>query len=165
MGYYVDIVESHFFISKNNFQDAYSALCMLNDHDEIKKGGGGFALEDGTVIFSSDPRPEGYTFHPAKWFSWMPANYPEIYKSLDEILTAVGYEFDKDNEGNIVSLSYSNKHGCEMDFLCTLAPFVRDNSYVIFLGEDRDDIRKFEFANGEVNFYKGENQIIWHLVH
>ena len=137
MGYYVDIDEADFFIAKYNFDAAYKKCVELNDRDDLKSGGGGaFTLPNGEQMKYGDPRPEGMNYHPMKWFSWMEPNYPETLKTFPEILTALGFDVSYDEVGNIDGLSYNNKIGNEDLFLQAIAPFVRNGSYINWMGED-----------------------------
>lgn len=150
MGYFVDIGESEFFIAKENFDAAYKNCVALNDRDDLKTGGGGtFTLPNGEQMKYGDPRPEGMNYHPMKWFSWMDANYPETCKTLDEVLTALGFEIYYDEAGNINRLSYSSKIGNEEYFLEAIAPFVKDGSYIDWIGEDHA-MWRHEFNNGRM---------------
>ncbi len=134
MGYYVTIEETDFTISKDKFEDCYKAMCKLNERDDLKNGGGW----NRNGISSDSPRPEGLDYHPAKWFSWMDANYPEKCKTFIEILDELGfhdYEYSHVN-GDLIGLSYDNKTGNEYDFFNVIAPFVKKGSRINWIGED-----------------------------
>lgn len=122
MGYYCRTIKQDFFLPKENYDDAYKALCELNNHNELKSGG----------RYPSEKK-EGK--HDGIWFSWMDWNYDETCSNLLEVLEQVGFEVDEDETG-IVGLYYDQKTGNEEEFLNALAPFVKDNSKIIFLGED-----------------------------
>ncbi len=159
MGYYVNTAEVDFFIAKYNFEDAYKACVALNDRDDLKSGGGGrFVLPNGEEMKWGDPRPEGMSYHPMKWFSWMDANYPETCKTLDEILTSLGFEISYDEIGNIDGLSYSSKIGAEEHFLEAISPFVRNTSYINWVGED-NAMWRHEFIEGKM--IVKQPKIIW----
>ena len=148
MGYYVKTDGADFFIAKYNFEEAYKACVALNDRDDLKTGGGGrFTLPNGEEMKWGDPRPEGRNYHPMKWFAWMDANYPETCKTLDDILKALGFEINYDEVGNIDGLSYSDKIGSEEYFLNSISPFVRDGSYINWVGED-NQLWRHEFVKG-----------------
>lgn len=137
MGYYVRIDEHDFTIMKKDFEKAYEACIALNDRDDLKSGGGGtFTLPNGKKMKYGDPRPKGMSYHPMKWFSWMEANYPETCKTLDDVLTALGFEISYDSKGNIDGLEYDSKIGDEEHFLAAIAPFVKKGSYLNWVGED-----------------------------
>lgn len=139
MGYFVTITNSKFRVNKEHLDDAYKALCALNDRDDIKSGGtfGG----DGPTY--RDPRPEGMDHHPGKWFSWMPADYPKKYKSAAEILEGLGFALTADAEGNIIGIEYDSKIGNEDHFFEELAPFVEAGSFIEWRGEDGAEWRWF----------------------
>jgi len=144
MGYYVQITEQDFLLEKENFDKAYELMCALNSRDVLKSGGSW-----GKELSYDDPRPEGMNYHPAKWFSWMTPNYPETLKTLEEVLTALGFEFDKDSEGNIAILIYNSKIGDEYHFFSAIAPLVKQGSYISWRGEDGEEWRWF-FNNSEM---------------
>lgn len=143
MGYFVNITNQNFFVPKENFDAAYKAMCALNDRDDLKSGGSW----GGNGITSDSPRPEGMTYHPAKWFSWMPANYPEVCKDFLSILKELGFECDLDDSGNLGLVHYDNKTGAEGHFFEAIAPFVQDGSFIEWRGEDGGEYR-WLFANG-----------------
>ena len=133
MGYYVDATEVNIFIPKDKFQDCYEAMCKLNDRDDLKIGGG---WNSEGVSYDS-PRPEGMNYHPAKWFSWMDANYPETCKNMEDILHELGFENIKYNDnGDLVGLGYSSKIGSEEYFFQSIAKFIKSGSYINWSGED-----------------------------
>jgi hypothetical protein len=132
MGYFVRTLQSDFRIKEENFEKAYDALVALNDNDEIKSGGS----YGGDGISADSPRPAGKTHHPARWFSWMDANYPEKYEDLPSILEALGFELLIEKGVGIRAIFYDSKIGDEVHFLRALAPFVEDNSYLLWSGED-----------------------------
>lgn len=150
MGYYVHTTDSSVFIPKAMHNAAYEALCKLNKHDNLKNGGS----YGGPGLSASDPRPAGMTYHPAKWFSWMDANYPEKCKTLEEVLDMVGFSIDKDDDGNIVGLHYDSKTGCQETFLSALAPYVRGGSYINWQGEE-GELWRNEFSGGRMTERSG----------
>jgi len=143
MGYFVNITNQNFFVPKENFDAAYKAMCALNDRDDLKSGGSW----GGNGITSDSPRPEGMTYHPAKWFSWMPANYPAVCKDFLSILKELGFEYDLDDSGNLGLVHYDNKTGAEGHFFEAIAPFVQDGSFIEWRGEDGGEYR-WLFTNG-----------------
>lgn len=133
MGYYVDIDECNIFIDKNHFNDCYKAMCALNDHDDLKNGG-----SYGGEIDGKSQRPEGLNYRPAKWFSWMDANYPETCPTFTNILHSLGFDPSFDEEGNLIYLRYSSKIGQEELFFNTIAEYIRPGSFITWRGEDGD---------------------------
>ena len=96
MGYYVNIVESDVFIAKEDFENCYKAMCELNDHDEWKLGGGYNMDYNEKRISSTAPRPEGLNYHPAKWYSWMSPNYPELITNFQDLMAEIGFDVKYD---------------------------------------------------------------------
>lgn len=132
MGYYIDLEESHFFLPAENYDKAYEAMCLLNTtHDHLKNGGEWSGGEQ-----------------TAKWFSWMPANYPEVCPDAIAVLEQLGFEVICDEAG-IVNLHYSSKAGQEELFLEAIAPYVEPGSYLIWRGEDGDRYGH-KFADGQM---------------
>lgn len=143
MGYYVRGTGT-VTIRTADVDNAYKALCALNDSDELKRGGrwGG---PDG----SENPRPAGLNYHPARWFSWMDANYPDTCPNLVAILVMLGFdvrERDADADTLLLDLSYDNKTGQEELFTQALAPFIVSGE-LYWDGEDGTKWREV-FANG-----------------
>ena len=134
MGYYVDTTAANIFISKDKFEDCYNAMCKLNERDDLKSGGSW-----GAGISADEPKPEGINYHPGRWFSWMDANYPDKCKSMEDILHELGFEnISYDKEGNLIDLCYSNKIGSEEHFFQSIAPFIKEGSYINWSGEDNE---------------------------
>lgn len=134
MGYYVRTLDdaSEFFMGKEHFDAAYKDMCQLNDLDDMKRGGSW----GGEGLTSNDPRPAGMDHHPARWFSWMSADYPSKLKTAPEILQELGFHISYDSDGNINGLSYDDKTGQEDLFLGAIAPYVREASRIVWVGED-----------------------------
>lgn len=132
MGYYVSTEEQSIFVSKEHFADAYKAMCALNDHDDLKSGGSW----GGDGLTRNDPRPAGMTYHPARWFSWMDANYPETCKTFQDIFRSMGFDMSFDDDGNLNALYYNDKIGAEEHFIGAIAPYVKAGSHILWRGED-----------------------------
>ena len=133
MGYYVR-GHGELTIKSSNVEQAYRALCGLNDHDDLKHGG----RWGGEGVSQSDPRPLGMSYHPARWFSWMDANYPDTTTDLFSLLGMLGYDYmvaDEDDDILVITLSYDNKIGQAGLFMDALAPFVISGS-IEWSGED-----------------------------
>lgn len=150
MGYYVSIEESDLLIKKSDFQSCYKAMCKLNDYDELKRGGGW-----GGECSSDDPRPAGLNYHPAKWFSWMEANYPETIATFHQMLLELGFEPEYDGNENLISVAYDNKTGQEEIFFHAIAPWVADGSYIQWRGEDGGQWR-WHFMNGNMRMQEAD---------
>lgn len=136
MGYYVSITGSDFRITPENQVLAYQAMCELNNHDELKRGGS----------WSGGEQTEA-------WFSWMPKDYPTECRDFSAILECLGFFIVKMGD-EIVELNYDDKTGQEDLFLNACAPFVEDGSYIDWRGEDGDAYR-FAFSNCEMKVLQG----------
>ena len=129
MGYYVTIEDSNLVIPADKVADAYELLCALNADNTIKGG------------WRGDWRNNEHDNGPDErvWFSWMPWNYPEVYSSTEEILDALGFEFETIDAG-ILIYGYDNKTGDEEHFLAALAPVVVSTddrpAQIVWRGED-----------------------------
>lgn len=110
MGYYVTLEGNNAYIRKDKLDEAYTILCELNQHNELKRG----------FSFPREEEPEGP--HEGIWFSWMDWNYPETCANAFEILLQLGFELEDDGNGGISFLRYDNKTGSEDVFIAALAP-------------------------------------------
>lgn len=137
MGYYVNITEANFTIPKQNLEAAYKAMCALNDNDDAKTGG----MWGGDSIDRNSPRPEGMTYHPARWFAWMPSNYPEVCPDTKSVLDQLGFDVAVADDGSLSIVGYDSKIGSEELFIEALAAFVADGSFICWRGEDGDEWR------------------------
>ena len=144
MGYYVSITEGEVTIPKENLEEAYKRMCALNDNDAIKRGG-----QWGGELSSESPRPEGMNYHPARWFSWMDANYPETCSDAQTILSSLGFELEYGDDESLVIVRYDNKTGQEDLFLEAISDLCTKDSYLVWRGEDGDSWRQ-EFGNSKM---------------
>lgn len=137
MGYYVTLIEADFNIPET--EEVLKALQDLNTnpkYQSLKKGGS----------YSSG---KGKT---SSWFSWMPENYhedPEL-QSVYDIFTALGFTCERTGymgDEEVTLTEYHNKRGQEDLFLTVVAPFVKDESYLMFRGEN-GEMTKYVVANG-----------------
>lgn len=151
MGYYVT-GDGFVSIKTNDIPSAYKALCDLNQRDDLKRGGS----YGGGGIDQSSPRPDGLNYHPARWFSWMDANYPDTLHSVDEILTSLGFDFVIKVTGDetFYTLNYDNKIGQENEFFTALAPFIVSGE-VYWRGEDGNHWM-WKFEDGKLKWFDGE---------
>lgn len=128
MGYYVYISDTDFSIPKAHLEDAYTAMCDINQFDQFKTGGG--------------PKD--------KWFSWMRPNYPDVLSTAEEILNELGFEFSVDpTTGDLISFTYDSKIGNEDIFFCAIAPFIKKGSYINWVGED-GEMWQWYFTGGRM---------------
>jgi len=124
MGYYITLEESDAMIRKEDLDKAYKAMCELNKHDDLKTGGS----------YSNGQQT-------ARWFAWMPENYPEVYSTAQEVLEGLGFELDVDQDtGNVYIARYDSKTGAQDLFLGAIAPYIKNESNgmarMIWRGED-----------------------------
>ena len=123
MGYYVNIESSTFMIQKKDYEDAYVAMCALNQFDNVKRGGS----------YHKDKLTGAVTEN--KWFSWMSPNYPDTLLTTIEILEEIGFELNTSDTG-LEICSYDNKTGQEDLFLEACCPWASGEIY--WNGEDGD---------------------------
>lgn len=146
MGYYVNTEDINIVVPKDLLKDAYRAICELNKHDELKRGGS----------HGPDKSKNQY------WFSWMPEDIEAACPDLLSVISMLGFEDSEyDKDGNLVFGNYNNKTGQEDLLVDAIAPFVQEGSYAIWKGED-DVYYKWEFTNGKMLVIPGEVEITWH---
>jgi hypothetical protein len=146
MGYYVTLTESSVMIPGYNKSRAYTALCALNERNDLKRGGVMYGDSD------KNKRPLRGA-HKDVWFSWMDWNYPETCADVEAILKALGFDFYNDG-ADIIIHGYDDKTGAEQDFLNALAPYItplvpNQKAVMVWRGEDGRIWRNL-FANGEM---------------
>lgn len=156
MGYYTNLVDSNIFVKKENFQSIYEKMCELNNFHELKRGGS---------FGGNNDNVEGDRYPRDKWFSWMPYDYPDQYKTMDEILVNVGFETTYDKDGNLIDLGYYNKTGNEDYFLSCFADYVEHGNYIQFKGEEDTDYYRFVFKDGKMIRQVGDVTIKWEHDH
>ena len=143
MGYWVNIIEGAVTIPKANLEEAYKRMCALNDNDAIKRGG-----QWGGEVSSESPRPEGMNYHPARWFSWMDADYPSTCADAKAILRELGFELE-DRDGDLFIFGYDSKIGQEELFLDAISDLCTKDSFLVWRGEDGEMWRQ-EFGSKEM---------------
>ena len=131
MGYYVKLSASTATLPIDHLDEAMARLCELNTHDEWKRG---WSSTGGTVT--------------ERYFSWMPADYDVKFTTVEEILTAVGYDVVETNIGGLNVYNYDNKTGCQDLFIWYISDLFEPNSYMEWVGEDGARER-WEFGGGE----------------
>jgi hypothetical protein len=149
MGYYVKITDANFVIPADKVDDAYEAVCELNQHNELKTGG-------------AFPRTDKDGPHDKIWFSWMSWDYPEVCDDLLEVLEMVGFEVEFNMDDGLSILGYDSKTGCEQTFLAALAPFAKAGSFINWEGED-GDLFRHQVEGGELVFREG--RVTWSKKH
>jgi hypothetical protein len=142
MGYYVTLTDADFLIPKAKEAKAIGALKALNDpkYDQQKQGG----TWDGTG-------------KSAAWYSWMTADYDQHVKSCAEVFTQLGFEVEETAEGLRLT-GYDNKTGQEDLFLAAVAPYVQEDSYLNWRGED-GILYRFQFDGEKMT--ELESRVSW----
>lgn len=108
MGYYMNIISSDVSIPKENLDEAYKRMCALNFVPGIKVG--------------RYPRKENQSEpNPNSWFAWMDWNYHETCKNAKEILQALRFDVEYNQNGDLEICSFSDKCGNENLFLAAIA--------------------------------------------
>ena len=154
MGYYVCTTGGSFTVPPENMEAAYAAVCALNDHDDLK-GGGSY----GGDFDANSPRPEGASFHNARWYSWMPADFPSKLKTLREVFEELGFVCDDDN-GALRIECYDCKMGQEELFLAAIAPFCDRDSSFEWRGEDGSQWRHTISDAGQLLVW--DSEVVYH---
>lgn len=141
MGYYAQTIAGEVIIPKRNLGKAYRAMCELNAHHDLKRGG---------AFGGNEPRPKGDKGSrgiPDRWFSWMAWDYDRRCKNAQEILEALGFYTGYDEKGNLIVGGYDKKTGQEDLFFEAIAPYVLRRSYLEWEGED-GALFKWSFKGG-----------------
>ena len=127
MGYCIEMLDSKFKIKKEDFDKALESLKSVFVKDRM------------TCQDSS-----GYHY------SWINTNYVLEAETLSEALEEIRYETIYDDNGNIIQVEFTGeKLGDDMIFFEALAPYVEDESYISFAGED-GYLWKYIFEKGKV---------------
>jgi hypothetical protein len=137
MGYYVTLENVDFTIPADKVADAFEAMKALNSRDDLKTGGswqGGKQTE--------------------RWFAWMDADYDKTCKDAKAILDMLGFEVEVADDGGLSLVGYDSKTGSEEHFVRTLAPFVKEGSYMEWRGEEGDRWR-WVILNGQMTRQQG----------
>lgn len=131
MGYYMELVEASFYIKKADVPKALAAVKNLAT--QTHRGSGG-TYANGK-----------HTSH----FAWVTTEELANAPTLDKAIEAWGWEIGYD-KGNVYSITFErNKIGDEEVLFETLAPFVRDGSFIHMNGEDGNQWRWY-FRNGKL---------------
>lgn len=151
MGYYVTMTESTVCIPADKVDEAYETLCALNADDSRKTGG-----SSGSIGKPEDS--ESVASDPTKWYSWMEWNYDETCEDLVAIFEELRFEVDADYEGNVSVDFFDSKIGAEGLFMNALAPFIPNDQYMIWRGED-GEMWRWVFIDGEM--IEQSAKIVW----
>ena len=117
MGYYVDLVEADFSIPES--EEVLSALReMPKKYYSVMRGG---------------------SSNGDKWFSWINNEEIEKAENAQSIFEALGFECETgeySQKGTFSLKGYNSKTGQEDLFLAVVAPFMIEDSYTEWRGED-----------------------------
>tara|TARA_Y100000034_G_scaffold136426_1_gene212828 strand:- start:407 stop:889 length:483 start_codon:yes stop_codon:yes gene_type:complete len=111
-------------LKKEDYEEAYVAMCALNKFDNIKRGGSYHKNPDTGVVTEN------------KWFSWMTPNYPDTLTTVEEIFKELGFEINTSETG-LEIWGYDDKTGQEDLFLEACCPWASGN--IAWRGEDGDE--------------------------
>lgn len=137
MGYFVSITDAEFLIKKKNLIHAYKAMCALNNIDSLKGGG---SWHDGKMT--------------ERWFAWMPKDYPDEYKTAQEIFENLGFDCQLLTDGDLIITGYDSKVGDEALFIDACSQFVEDGSYMTWQGESGEYFQ-WRFVDGKMKVLEG----------
>lgn len=140
MGYYINIDDADFCVPTESLDAAMNALRELDKRGELKV----------RTYFA-----DGH--YAPSHFMWMPSDWAETTTSLRDFLALARFECSEDDDGLRI-FGFNSKAGDERLFLNAIAPFVRDGSYIIWLGEDGAKWRD-RFADGKM--LSSEARIVW----
>ena len=113
MGYYVDLVEADFTIPES---------------EEVLA-----ALREMPIKYMSLMRGGSST---QSWFSWMNNEDIENAPTAQSIFESLGFECSSRGDKTFDLIRYNNKTGQEDLFLAVVAPFVTEDAYTEWRGED-----------------------------
>jgi len=116
MGYYIHLRSAEFDIPRTD--EVFQALKDLNKRVDLKSD----------WSYDSEGNQE---FH----FSWMPTDWDKTCEDAQDIFALLGFGFY--SQADYFSLEdYDGKAGDELEFVRAVAPYVRDGSYLEWVGED-----------------------------
>lgn len=118
MGYYVSGYSEDFRLKAGQDKAIMDQMRELNKRDDLKQGG--------------SYGPNGAREY---WFSWM-NNADFDTNDIANFLEAVGFDYEKDENGDIIHLTYDSKIGQEDLFFAVMAPFIENGSKIHWRGED-----------------------------
>jgi hypothetical protein len=120
MGYNVSIEQGTIRIPIVHMDRVYAAMCELNNLPAETKNGG---------MWTGGEQEDA-------WFSWMPANYPEVLHTAEQILNELGFQDLFTDQDDLILHSYDSKIGQERLFIASIAPWIKPDSVLYWLGED-----------------------------
>lgn len=132
MGYYITWWRSDIYIPAKDADAVHQALVDLAN-DVHRNSESAAKRED------IDPR----------LYPWVDTGAVRLSKTLEEALSHWGWEIDSDKDGSLIDFYFtkSQKSGGELVLFSTIAPWVKDGSYIMVFGED-DEIWRWYFKDG-----------------
>jgi len=132
MGYHVELIRSSAVIPKEVQDEVLQIWKDLNkpENDHQKNGG---TYQGGKTI--------------SKHYSWMDPAYDQKVKSCQDVLDALGFDYEEDGYGNISITRYDKKMGQEELFFDAVSHLI--TGHMLWIGEDDDTFRwnfKEEYA-------------------
>lgn len=133
MGYYIEMTDSNFVITKENFEKALKSLKDV------------FVPENMTCYDCINGKRYPH-------FSWVNTKSVLESTNIREALKEIRYIPKFNQNGDICNVKFTGeKYGNEEIFFSALAPYVESGSYICFEGED-GDTWKWLFENGKVTY-------------
>ena len=131
MGYYMEMTDSKFEIKKENFENALENLKSV------------FIPENMNCCDYIGGKEYPH-------FSWVDTRSVLESKSLGEALEEIRYKPKYNDSGDICNVEFTGeKYGSEKVFFNALAPYVENDSFIAFKGEDEFEWEWF-FNDGKV---------------
>lgn len=125
MGYHASIIDTTFKIPAKSLPEALRILKNLNWVTPNSKKRG---RDYGQKPPEEDCRPT-----PARWFSFMPWNYDDQVKDVQDVFSLLRFESDYDQQGNFLIRGFEDKLGQEDIFLSSICHLAE--GYIIWSGE------------------------------
>lgn len=134
MGYHMNMRDQSFFVEKENFDKLAEAVRgMLKD---VGEKGGGACYSGGKTV--------------SKHYYWVNNSELEDANTAEKAFQAWRWDPEFDIEGNICGLEFEGeKLGDDEQFFQTIAPWVRDGSFIEMEGED-GTIWRWTFDDGKM---------------
>lgn len=130
MGYYVHAIDSTAEIPACNLEEAYTVLCELNAHNDLKIEG------HYRTPIERPADSKSLSTDPNRWFSKMPWNYDEQCHNAAEVLDLIGFYADYRPDGSLWFYEYEQQTGQEVLFIRAIAHLVKPGTYIRWIGEE-----------------------------
>ena len=133
MGYCITMIDSKFTIKKENYEKALKALKEV------------FIPDNMTCYDYINGKKYPH-------FSWVNTKTVLNSETLGDALTEIRYSPEYNENGDICNVEFTGeKYGDEKVFFTALAPYIENDSYLSFEGEDGDEWI-WKFNNGKVEY-------------